>query len=132
MLLRYTLRLVSASPPNPTWPTPWSTKEGTCGLLWTYTETAGGPTREAVVKSMLPVRAEVSTGPDESPAANGSPDFEDDTDTRTVAENLDCSTRPWATPFRAIEPDREDVLTYSIHPVADVVANTNDTGSSRM
>ena len=84
--------------------------------------------KEAVVKSMLPVRAEVSTGAAQSPADNGSPDFEDDKDTRSVLESLAVGSAV-GDPFRAIEPDPEDVLTYSIHAVANDATNTNDTES---
>ena len=80
-----------------------------------YTDVLGTG-KEAVGKSMLPVRAEVSTG-DESPAANGSPDFQDDKDTRFVPEDLLVDSDVGA-PFRAIEPDPEDVLTYTLHAVA--------------
>ena len=51
--------------------------------LWVhvaYTDPQGA-TKTADAKSMNPVRAEVSTG------ANASPDFEDDTDKRTVPES---------------------------------------------
>ena len=64
---------------------------------------------------MLPVRAEVSTGAAQSPADNGSPDFEDDKDTRTVLESLAVHSAV-GDPFRAIEPDPEDVLTYDLYP----------------
>ena len=80
-----------------------------------YTDVLGTG-KEAVGKSMLRVRAEVSTG-DESPAANGSPDFQDDKDTRFVPEDLLVDSDVGA-PFRAIEPDPEDVLTYTLHAVA--------------
>ena len=88
-----------------------------------YTDELGSG-KEAVVKSMLPVRAEVTTGIAEAPADNGSPDFQDDKDARTVAENLDVGSAVGA-PFRAIEPDPEDVLTYTLE-AADEDTDTRD------
>ena len=89
----------------------------------TYEDTLGDD-KKAVVKSMLPVRAEVSSGAAQAPADNGSPDFASDTDTRTVLESLAVHSAVGAA-FRAIEPDREDVLTYTLHAVVED-DNTND------
>ena len=85
-----------------------------------YEDTLGNDNgnKAAVVKSMLPVRAEVSSGATEAPADNGSPDFEDDTDTRTVAENFAVGSAVGAA-FRAIEPDPEDTLTYTLRPATE-------------
>ena len=62
--------------------------------------------------SMNPVRAEVSDG------ENGSPDFADPTDTRTVDE--DAAVRAAVgDPFRATDPDG-DILTYTLEADTDV------------
>ena len=61
--------------------------------------------------SMNPVRAEVS-----SPGDNGSPDFSEDTDTRTVPESTVVGD-PVGAPVAAIDPD-DDTLTYELIEVA--------------
>ena len=62
--------------------------------------------------SMNPVRAQVS-----SPGDNGSPDFEEDADTRTVPESTDVGD-PVGSPVAATDPDN-DTLTYELIEVAD-------------
>ena len=79
-----------------------------------YTDDHQGASKKAVVESMLPVRAEVST--DGSPAENGSPDFVQEKDTRTVPEDTPVGAAVGG-PFRAIEPDPEDTLTYALEAV---------------
>ena len=61
--------------------------------------------------SMNPVRAEVS-----SPGDNGSPDFEEDADTRTVPESTAVGD-PVGDPVAATDPD-DDTLTYELIEVA--------------
>ena len=61
--------------------------------------------------SMNPVRAEVS-----SPGDNGSPDFEEDADTRTVPESTAVGD-PVGDPVAATDPD-SDTLTYELIEVA--------------
>ena len=61
--------------------------------------------------SMNPVRAEVS-----SPGDNGSPDFEEDTDTRTVPESTAVGD-PVGDAVAATDPD-DDTLTYELIEVA--------------
>ena len=61
--------------------------------------------------SMYPVRAEVS-----SPGDNGSPDFGEDADTRTVPESTAVGD-PVGAPVAAIDPD-DDTLTYELIEVA--------------
>ena len=73
---------------------------------------------------MLPVRAEVTTGIEEAPADNGSPDFQDDKDTRTVPETT-LEDVAVGDPFRAIEPDPEDVLTYTLEAADEDTATTD-------
>ena len=63
-------------------------------------------TRTANVKSMNPVRAQVSSG------ANASPDFEDDTDTRTMPESTAVGD-PVGLPVTATDTDK-DTLTYEL------------------
>ena len=78
-----------------------------------------GVSKMAVVKSMLPVRAEVSTvadDPGDRPAENGSPDFVQEKDTRTVPEDT-LVHAVVGDPFRAIEPDPEDTLTFTLEAV---------------
>ena len=80
-----------------------------------YTDAHGaGKTRYGI--SMNPVRAEVS-----SPGDNGSPDFEDDTDTRSVPESTAVGD-PVGDPVTAADPD-DDTLTYELDNDAD---STND------
>ena len=64
----------------------------------------------ANAKSENPVRAEVSAG------ANASPDFEDDTDTRTVPESTAVGD-PVGDPVTATDTDN-DTLTYELIAVA--------------
>ena len=66
--------------------------------------------------SMHPVRAEVS------PGANASPDFQDDTDTRTVAESTAVGDSV-GDPVTATDTDN-DIVTYEL--VADVSPNDGD------
>ena len=68
--------------------------------------------------SMNPVRAEVS-----SPGDNGSPDFVEETDIRTVPENMAVGGEV-GLPVAAIDPDPEDkdVVTYTLD---DDTLNTN-------
>ena len=71
-----------------------------------YTDAHGaGKTRYGI--SMNPVRAEVS-----SPGDNGSPDFEEDADTRSVAESTAVGD-PVGDPVTAADPD-DDTLTYEL------------------
>ena len=65
--------------------------------------------------SMNPVRAEVSSGD------NSSPDFEGDTDTRTVPESTAVGASV-GLPVTAADPDPEDILTYTLD---DDIDNTN-------
>ena len=70
---------------------------------------------------MLPVRAEVSTESRHTTLQtwdNGSPDFAKEKDTRSVPEDTAVDTAV-GDPFEAIEPDQEDVLTYSLGCVMD-------------
>ena len=62
--------------------------------------------KEADAKSMNPVRAAVSSG------ANASPDFQDDTDTRTVPESTAVGD-PVGDPVTATDTDN-DTLTYEL------------------
>ncbi len=80
--------------------------------LWVrvaYTDMQGA-TKMANAKSENPVRAEVSAG------ANASPDFEDDTDTRTVPESTAVGD-PVGDPVTATDTDN-DTLTYELIAVA--------------
>ena len=77
-----------------------------------------GDTKTADAKSMNPVRAEVSSG------ANASPDFEDDTDTRTVPESTAVGD-PVGGPVTATDTDN-DTLTYELFAVAS--PNDGDDG----
>ena len=67
-------------------------------------------TKTANVKSTNPVRAAVS------PGANASPDFQDDTDTRTVPESTAVGD-PVGDPVTATDTDN-DILTYELVEVA--------------
>ena len=76
--------------------------------LWVhveYTDPHGG-SKEAEAKSENPVRAEVSAN------ANASPDFPDDTDTRTVPESMAVGD-PVGDPVAATDTDN-DTLTYEL------------------
>ena len=86
--------------------TPVAANEGS--YLWVnvkYTDPQGD-TKEANAKSMNPVRAAVSSG------ANASPDFQDDTDTRTVPESTAVGD-PVGAPVTATDTDN-DTLTYEL------------------
>ena len=77
-----------------------------------YTDPQSSTVRRTVYGiSMNPVRAEVS-----SPGDNGSPDFEEDTDTKTVPESTAVGA-PVGAPVAAIDPD-DDTLTYELIEVA--------------
>ena len=69
--------------------------------------------------SMNPVRAEVSSPGDDGVSGsfdNGSPDFSEDADTRTVPESTAVGD-PVGAPVAAIDPD-DDTLTYELIEVA--------------
>ena len=74
-------------------------------VVVTYTD-AHGEAKTARVKSMNPVRAQVALG------ANASPDFEDDTDTRTVPESTAVG-EPVGSPVTATDTDN-DIVTYEL------------------
>ena len=81
--------------------------------LWVhvaYTDPQGG-TKTADAKSENPVRAEVSLG------ANASPDFEDDTDDRTVPESTAVGANV-GLPVTATDQDN-DIITYELDDDAD-------------
>ena len=86
-------------------------------------------TKTAYGMSKYAVRAEVSTTGDEGLTTfdNGSPDFQQDTATRTVAEDVAVGTAVGAA-FRAVEPDPEDVakVTYSLQANEDPNDDTAD------
>ena len=93
--------------------TPLEADEGK--YLWvnvTYTdpEDLDDATKSADAKSENPVRAEVSSG------ANASPDFEDDTDTRSVPESTAVGD-PVGLPVTATDTDN-DIVTYELIQVA--------------
>ena len=91
--------------------TPVAADEG--DYLWVhveYTDPHGG-SKEADAKSENPVRAEVSAN------ANASPDFPDDTDTRTVPESTAVGD-PVGDPVAATDTDN-DTLTYELIEVAN-------------
>ena len=80
--------------------------------LWVhveYTDPHSG-SKEANAKSENPVRAAVLAG-------NGSPDFRDLTDTRTVPEST-AEGDPVGAPVTATDPNPYDIVTYSLAPVA--------------
>ena len=79
-------------------------------VVVTYTDMQGG-TKTARRISVNPVRAEVS-----SPGDNGSPDFEEDTDTKTVPESTAVGD-PVGDAVAATDPD-DDTLTYELIEVA--------------
>ena len=96
--------------------TPVAADEG--DYLWVhvgYTDPHGG-NKEADAKSENPVRAEVS------PNANASPDFPDDTDTRTVPESTAVGD-PVGDPVVATDTDN-DTLTYEL--IEDASPNDGD------
>ena len=86
--------------------TPVAANEG--NYLWVHVEYMDpqGGAKEANAKSMNPVRAAVSSG------ANASPDFQDDTDTRTVPESTAVGD-PVGAPVTATDTDN-DTLTYEL------------------
>ena len=75
-----------------------------------YTDTHGANKTVSGI-SMNPVRAEVA------PGANASPDFEDDTDTRTVPESTAVGD-PVGLPVTATDTDN-DIVTYELDDDAD-------------
>ena len=77
--------------------------------LWVhveYTDPQSATTKKADAKSTNPVRAAVSSG------ANASPDFQDDTDTKTVPESTAVGD-PVGDPVTATDTDN-DTLTYEL------------------
>ena len=84
--------------------TPVAADEGK--YLWVHVEYTDpqGAAKTADAKSTNPVRAAVSSG------ANASPDFQDDTDTRTVPESTAVGD-PVGAPVTATDTDN-DTLTY--------------------
>ena len=88
--------------------TPVAANEGR--YLWVHVEytdpQSTDDTKEADAKSENPVRAEVSSG------ANASPDFQDDTDTRSVPESTAVGD-PVGDPVTATDTDN-DTLTYEL------------------
>ena len=87
--------------------------------LWVhveYTDTQSDDTKTADAKSENPVRAAVSDN------ANASPDFEDNTDDRTVPESTAVGD-PVGGPVTATDTDN-DTLTYEL--IADVSPNDGD------
>ena len=93
--------------------TPVAANEGR--YLWVhveYTDPQSATTnKEADAKSENPVRAAVSSG------ANASPDFQDDTDTKTVPESTAVGD-PVGDPVTATDTDN-DTLTYELDDDAD-------------
>ena len=92
--------------------TPAAADEGK--YLWVhveYADTQQGAAKTADAKSMNPVRAAVSSG------ANASPDFQDDTDKRTVPESTAVGANV-GDPVTATDTDN-DTLTYELIEVAD-------------
>ena len=86
---------------------PTATDDGK--YLWVrvaYTDPQGSDTKTADAKSENPVRAEVSDN------ANASPDFEDNTDQRTVPESTAVGD-PVGAPVTATDTDN-DTLTYEL------------------
>ena len=86
--------------------TPVAANEGS--YLWVHVKYTDpqGVDKEANAKSMNPVRAAVSSG------ANASPDFQDDTDTRSVPESTAVGD-PVGDPVTATDTDN-DTLTYEL------------------
>ena len=100
--------------------TPVAADEG--DYLWVhvaYTDPQGD-TKTENVKSVNPVRAEVTSG-------NGSPDFGQRTDTRTVPESMAVGGDV-GLPVVATDPDPEDIVTYSLEAVASPSPNNGDLG----
>ena len=96
--------------------TPGAASEGR--YLWVhveYTDPQSATTKEADAKSTNPVRAMVS------PGANASPDFQDDTDTRSVLESTAVG-EPVGDPVTATDTDN-DTLTYELD---DDAVSTNE------
>ena len=78
-----------------------------------YTDPQSSTTRRTVYGiSTNPVRAEVSSGD------NASPDFKDDTDTRTVPESAAVGD-PVGAPVTATDENKKDILTYELVEVED-------------
>ena len=92
--------------------TPAAADEGK--YLWVHVEYADtqGADKTADAKSTNPVRAAVSLG------ANASPDFQDDTDERTVPESTAVGD-PVGDPVTATDTDN-DTLTYSLEGASDL------------
>ena len=88
-------------------------------VVVTYTDMQGD-TKTARGISMNPVRAEVS-----SPGDNGSPDFGEETDTRTVPESTAVGD-PVGLPVTATDPD-DDTVTYELAASPDP-NNAGDVG----
>ena len=95
--------------------TPVAANEGS--YLWVHVEYTDpqGVAKEANAISMNPVRAAVFAG------ANASPDFQDDTDTRSVPESTAVGD-PVGDPVTATDTDN-DTLAYEL----DDDANSNNT-----
>ena len=85
----------------------------------TYDDDTGTDDDTAYVRSANKVRDEVD------PDDNGSPDFEDGTDDREVAENAAIDANVGAPVTATTDPDPEDILTYSLNG-ADVASFTID------
>ena len=99
--------------------TPVAANEGK--YLWVnveYTDPQSDDTKTANAKSTNPVRAEVSSG------ANASPDFQDDTDTRSVPESTAVGD-PVGDPVTATDTDN-DTLTYELVGVGVAAPNAGD------
>ncbi len=97
--------------------TPEAADEGK--YLWVhveYTDPQSGDLKTADAKSDNPVRAAVSAN------ANASPDFEDNTDNRTVPESTAVGA-PVGAPVTATDTDN-DILTYEL--IADASPNDRD------
>ena len=87
-----------------------------------YTDMQSTAPRTVYGISMNPVRAQVS-----SPGDNGSPDFVELTDTRTVPESMAVGGDV-GLPVVATDPDPEDIVTYSLEAVAMPIPNNGDVG----
>ena len=98
--------------------TPLAVDEGS--YLWVHVEymDPDGAAKDADAKSKNPVRAAVSSG------ANASPDFQDDTDTRSVPESTAVGD-PVGDPVTATDTDN-DTLTYELIAVASPSPNDGD------
>ena len=76
-------------------------------VAYTDTQDAANTAKEADVKSDYAVRAAPASGD------NGSPDFQIETDTRTVSESIAVDANVGA-PVAAHDPDPEDKVTYEL------------------